>query len=116
MRRETRKRKPGYFGSAYFGNAPSTAQTDANAIADLERTTPLLEKGNGWVKNTVAANLDDVQPRTLARYRFDGIMNATKTLGRDRDGRIWRRTGTSNSHPWYLSSSLKSKAKQSRKP
>jgi hypothetical protein len=118
MRNETRspKRAPGLFSSAYFGNAPSTAQTDASVVADLELTTPPLDQGNGWVRNTLAAKLDDVQPRTLARYRSDGIANAAKTLGRDRDGRIWRRTGTGNSHPWYLSSSLKSKATQSRKP
>jgi hypothetical protein len=106
----------GYLGSAYFGNAPSTTQTEASVIADLELTTPPLDKGNGqWVKNTMAAKLDGIQPRTLARYRSDGFANDTKTLGRDRDGRIWRRTGTRNSHPWYLSSSRKTKATQSPK-
>lgn len=81
----------------------------AKQLATLQKVTPQLDKGNGqWVSNKLAADLDGVKARTLADYRQDGIRNTTGTLGKDRDGRIWRRPGTPTSHPWYLKSSLKS--------
>jgi hypothetical protein len=70
---------------------------------------PLLNISNGkWVKNKLAAKLDGLETRTLATYRMSGTTNSKKDTGIDKDGRIWRREGTPNSHPWYLKSSLKS--------
>jgi hypothetical protein len=76
---------------------------------------PLLDTTNGlWVSNKLAAKLDGVKTRTLADYRQDGSTNKDSTQGTDKDGRIWRRSGTRSSHPWYLKSSLKSQQPQNR--
>ena len=76
-------------------------------LRELEQSTPPLNKENGqWVRNKRAATLDGLKTRTLADYRHDGIALSDGTFGRDRDGRLWRRQGTRNSHPWYLKSSL----------
>lgn len=89
-----------------------TADTDAKAdgpVANLERVTPAFDADSGqWVKNKLAAGLEGLETRTLAQYRTQGIANAPKTLGKDPDGRVWRRPGTPSSHPWYLRSTLKS--------
>lgn len=79
-------------------------------ISELESATPPLDRDSGkWVSNKRAAELEGVETRTLADYRLQGIRNAAKTLGRDKDGRVWRRQGTQNSHPWYLRSTLRAK-------
>lgn len=77
-------------------------------IVLLEQSTPPINKTNGeWVNNKRAAKIDGIETRTLARYRSSGIANTDNTLGRDTDGRVWRRRGTSGSHPWYLRSTLR---------
>ena len=82
-----------------------------NQVAELEATIPPLDKSDGtWVKNTAAARLENVETRTLSSYRNKGVMNESKTLGRDVFGRQWRRDGTPGSHPWYLRSTLVSVA------
>jgi len=79
-------------------------------IRDLESETPPLDRNSGkWISNKRAAQLEGVETRTLADYRLHGIKNAAKTLGRDKDGRVWRREGTPNSHPQYLRSTLRAK-------
>jgi hypothetical protein len=76
-------------------------------MALLETTTPALNKQNGqWVKNGVAAGLESLETRSLAAYRAKGVRNQDLTLGRDESGRVWRRSGSPNSHPWYLKASL----------
>jgi len=91
---------------------PPEAEEPDSAIATLERQTPLFDRDSGeWVKNALAARLENLETRTLATYRSRGIQNPDGTLGRDRDGRVWRRSGTPRSHPWYLRSTLKAKRK-----
>lgn len=86
-------------------------------IRNLEETIPKLNKDNGqWLSNKFAARLHSLKTETLKSYRYTGISNGENTLGRDKDGRIWRRTGTQNSHPWYLRSSLTSTSKVEEKP
>lgn len=76
-------------------------------IAQLEAKTPRLTKGNGtWVSCKVAAGIDGVRTRSLATYRSNGLKNTAKTLGQDRDGRVWRKQGGKGSWPWYLVRSL----------
>jgi len=88
----------------------SRKKTLSRDLAALERSTPPSERGNGkWVRNTLAARLEGVQTRTLGSYRQAGICTPAKTLGRDKDGRVWRRDGTPSSHPWYLRSTLKTR-------
>lgn len=78
-------------------------------LARLETETPSMNQDNGqWVRNKKAAVLEGLETATLRSYRYKGITNAESTLGRDPDGRIWRRRGTPKSHPWYLRDSLKS--------
>ncbi len=89
------------------GAASSSSQPANNELVRLEAETPAFQADSPlWVKNKVAAKLSGLNTRTLATYRKQGIANAEKTLGRDRNGRVWRRPGTTGSHPWYLSSTL----------
>jgi hypothetical protein len=84
-----------------------TPQSDVDPISALENSTLSFDATNGqWIKNKVAARIEGLETRTLADYRQDGISNPDRSLGRDKDGRIWRRPGTPTSHPWYLRSSL----------
>ena len=88
-------------------NSPPTRQVIS--IEELEAQTPPFHRDSAlWVRNTRAAKLEGVETETLKSYRYGGVHNTEKTLGRDPDGRVWRRPGTSNSHPWYLRSTLKS--------
>lgn len=76
-------------------------------IDQLAAETPPLDKNSAlWVDNKRAAAIDGVETRTLADYRAKGIKNAERTVGRDNDGRVWRREGTPGSHPWYLRKTL----------
>ena len=76
-------------------------------LARLAKMTPAFSKNNGkWVRNKIAAELENVTTRTLATYRSQGISLKDKTLGQDKAGRVWRRPGRPHSHPWYLKSSL----------
>jgi hypothetical protein len=102
-------------GDAVAGNERWPKETAAGAgptkdaeLATLDKNTPALDTGNGrWAKNTEAAKLCGVEAATLATYRKAGITSADRMLGRDKGGRVWRRQGTSHSHPWYLRSTLK---------
>ena len=85
------------------------AGTD-DEIGALEKNTPPLDRhSTKWVSNKRAAGIDGVETRTLADYRLQGVKNAAGSLGRDKDGRVWRREGTPHSHPWYLRSTLSAK-------
>jgi hypothetical protein len=86
-------------------------QADAkDEIGILTNSAPPLDRTSGaWVSNKRAAEIDGVETRTLADYRVRGIKDAGGNLGRDKDGRVWRREGTSRSHPWYLRSTLRAK-------
>ena len=76
----------------------------------LENETPTFDRDSGlWVRNKKAAELEGVETGTLRQYRHNGKQNANKTLGRDTGGRVWRRVGNPNSHPWYLRATLQSK-------
>ena len=81
-------------------------------LSELEKKTPPLNRDDGsWVLSKLAAELDSRETDTLRSYRHKGLVNTSRTLGRDKDGRIWRREGMEHSHPWYLRSSLKSNKK-----
>ena len=74
---------------------------------------PPLEMGGGdWVTNKQAAKVEGVMVGTLNDYRILGVSSADKTFGEDKDGRVWRKPGTKNSHPWYLRSTLHSFPKE----
>ena len=74
----------------------------------LENETPLFNRDNGqWVKSKKAAEIEYLETKTLSQYRLKGIKNKDGSLGNDQYGRVWRRPGTPQSHPWYLKSSLK---------
>jgi len=76
-------------------------------LAKLEEETPPLDRDSGaWVKGTQAARLEGCETDTLRKYRSLGIKSENGTLGRDPDGRVWRKPGTRNSHAWYLASTL----------
>ncbi|MEQ8847416.1 hypothetical protein [Botrimarina sp.] len=95
------------------GPTPPANQSAAlPTIDELEKATPPLSHETGqWVKNTRAAELEGLSTGTLSDYRLPGEKTADKMFGRDKDGRIWRRQGTANAHPWYLRSSLRSQSK-----
>ena len=77
----------------------------SDSLAALEKETPAFNPDSGeWVKNKAAAKTEGLTSRTLATYRSAGIKS--KTIGKDKDGRVWRRPGTPRSHPWYLKSAL----------
>ena len=85
------------------------------ALASLETETPAFSSDSGlWVRNKRAAELDGVETETLRTYRYAGSKNTEGTFGRDSDGRVWRRPGTPNSHPWYLRSTLRSEQQNRR--
>ena len=85
--------------------------TEKDEISLLTKNIPPFSKISGkWVNNKKAAEIEGVETRTLADYRVQGIKNVAGNLGRDKDGRVWRREGTPNSHPWYLRSTLLSKS------
>ncbi len=90
------------------GCAGKPAADEWEALARLERDIPPLDRANDeWRKNDDAAEIDGVKTRTLANYRTKGAATPDGRFGRDKYGRIWRREGTRNSHPWYLLSTLK---------
>ena len=90
-----------------------TKQDGVDEMAELEKSIPSLDRKSGeWVSNTEAAEIEGVKTETLKRYRTDGMRNADASLGRDADGRVWRRSGTKSAHPWYLKSSLRNKDKR----
>ncbi len=96
-------------GEAKQGEGRGGADTDKE-ISALEAATPPLDRESGkWVRNKRAAQIEGVETRTLADYRLSGVKNAAGTLGRDKDGRVWRREGTPHAHPWYLRSTLLAK-------
>lgn len=96
-----RKADHGGHAAADHGGQDDTLET-------IERNTPALDKNGGtWVSNKRAASLEGVETTTLKQYRYDGEHTDNMMFGRDKDGRIWRRIGKPNSHPWYLRSSLK---------
>lgn len=106
------------------GRTPSAARRsasrrarvgDADALARLDRETPPMNVDDGsWVSSKVAAGLDSVKTRTLATYRNKGDQSSDGRFGRDRDGRVWRRTGTRRSHPWYWKQTLVSERARAR--
>jgi hypothetical protein len=91
---------------------PNSASTRTISEQESPEIPPLEINSSDWIKNTVAANLDGVQTETLGDYRGKRIAQYVaddNMSGIDRDGRMWRRAGTSNSHPFYYVPSLKSK-------
>jgi hypothetical protein len=89
-----------------------TKEDGVDEMAEPEKSIPSLDRKSGeWVSNTKAAEIEGVKTETLKRYRTDGMRNADSSLGRDADGRVWRRSGTKSAHPWYLKSSLRNKDK-----
>ncbi|QDU86782.1 hypothetical protein Pla175_01330 [Pirellulimonas nuda] len=77
---------------------------------------PQLDRENGeWVRNKRAAVLEGLTVQTLRTYRGLGKSDTESCLGEDPDGRVWRKNGSSNTHPWYLRSTLKSERKAANK-
>ena len=108
------ERQPAKYGlvDARTRSLYRTAKAGKTDVVELEKTTPAFDRENGkWVKNTAAADLENVTTETLKKYRTEGIKKSGGRLGRDNDGRVWRRPGTPNSHPWYLKSTLRSQRK-----
>ncbi len=92
-----------------------TALTSEAKLAALEKETPEWDPDSGdWVRNTAAAKTEGVTTETLKHYRADGSRTGDTRFGVDPHGRIWRRPGTSHSHPWYLVSTLKAKSKRAQ--
>jgi hypothetical protein len=86
----------------------SLHQTTASLLAGI----PALNTTDGsWVKCKVAAGLEGIETRTLAKYRSNGESTRDKMAGCDPNGRFWRRQGTPSAHPWYLRSRLPSQSK-----
>ncbi|MBI2480729.1 MAG: hypothetical protein HYV60_19510 [Planctomycetia bacterium] len=110
---ESASAKPPTVTHAKPAIANADEDTRDDLLAKLESTTPPLSSDNGlWVRNKRAASLEGIETDTLKTYRYSGIKNADRTLGRDADGRVWRRQGTPRSHPWYLRSTLKCEQQQ----
>ena len=94
-------------GPCLVSDTSAKPEQARKAIEELEQKTPVLDRDDGqWVTNKVAANIENLKTPTLTQYRHAGISNKGKTLGKDKDGRVWRRNGTPHSHPWYLRSTL----------
>ena len=76
-----------------------------------ESGIPTLDKDSAdWIPNKAAAKTEGLEVRSLSTYRKKSQairVNADKTCGIDKDGRMWRRAGTDDSHPWYYKPSLK---------
>jgi hypothetical protein len=101
---------------ALLHSNPLGLKDAAAKIAKLEREIPPLDQDSSeWVDNKCAGKLENVQTRTLAKYRSEGTRNADRTFGCDCDGRVWRRIGTPNSHPWYWRQTLESQRSKAEK-
>lgn len=89
-------------------DSADTSETPFVDIDELKRITPRLDRENGeWVSNRKAAKLEGLDTETLGKYRRQGLKTADDTFGRDIYGRMWRREGTPNSHPFYLRRTLR---------
>ena len=91
-------------------------------INQLEQETPHLDTESiAWirVREIVGEKSEGVNTGTLAKYRLEsegGVQTQDKMLGKDKDGRVWRRIGTPSSHPWYLRKTLLEKLRETPKP
>lgn len=84
------------------------AETEID-IDQMEKVAPALNKRSEvWISNAEAAKREKVTTASLKTYRNGGTQTNDKMFGIDKDGRIWRRSGTVRSHPWYLVRTLKS--------
>lgn len=91
---------------------PKNCQPKPQGIAQLLSGVPALNTADGsWVRCKLAASLQGIETRTLAKYRSQGESTPDKMGGRDPQLRLWRRQGTPSAHPWYLKSSLASQSK-----
>ncbi len=100
-------------GNGQRAGAGSESQED---LERLRETLPPLGS-DAWVSNKEAAALEGSNARSLHTYRWaGGVHSEDSMMGRDKHGRIWRRCGTPNAHPWYLRSSLTSERDKIRKP
>lgn len=89
----------------------------AKATSAVKMDLPPLDRNGGlWVTNKIAAGLEGVDTETLGSYRQRGQTADNDMAGVDKDGRIWRRQGTPNAHPWYLRASLKTIEKSQQNP
>lgn len=81
-------------------------------ISQLVQETPHLDTESiDWLqaKEIAGEKSEGVNTGTLAKYRLEsegGVQTQDKMLGKDKDGRVWRRIGTPTSHPWYLRKTL----------
>jgi hypothetical protein len=110
-REEAQRERPPFV----FPGPPTkpVAEKEEDLLAKLAAETPPLDRDSqDWVKNTDAAKIENIATATLTSYRSQGISSPDQRIGRDRNGRVWRRTGTTNSHVWYLRSSLGSEKKK----
>lgn len=87
---------------------------EADNIRELEAATPALDRHSGeWVTSRKAAGLEGLETGTLNKYRKEGLKTADSTLGRDRDGRVWRKPQeTIGAWPRYLLKTLTSQHKK----
>ncbi len=80
-----------------------------NSLEQLEKEIPPFDRESGeWVSAKKAASMEEMKARALNDDRYAGQKHPDGSLGKDREGRAWRRPGTPRSHPWYLKRTLRS--------
>ena len=93
-------------------SSSKTHRSETQRKPQLLAGLPELNTADGsWVRCTLAARLEGVETRTLAKYRSQGDATPDQMAGRDPQRRVWRRQGTPRAHPWYLKSSLTTQTK-----
>ena len=76
---------------------------------------PFDSQSGEWCTARIAAQIENLKAATLGTYRRKPMaqyVSKDKMSGEDRDGRLWRRTGTPGSHPWYYRPSLRAPTEQ----
>jgi hypothetical protein len=92
--------------------AKATGSTPHREPPDIP---PFVSGSSSWVKAGVAAGIEDLRTETLKRYRGKTLARwtaADRMSGEDKNGRYWRRPGsTEGSHPHYYLPRLKKRKK-----
>lgn len=91
------------------GNA-ADIQMDFAATSEASFIPPYSASSGLWCEVKAAARREGIKVDTLLRYRHRPpavLVAEDRMSGIDRDGRMWRKLGTENTHTKYLISSLK---------
>ncbi len=100
-----------------LNTAPSaTANEPSDPDPFKLNNIPCLNTSNGeWVRSGMAAKMVGVKVDSLRKARGEGASSDDREVGRDSQGRVWRRGATANAHYWYLVATLTPTRQNSRR-